>query len=143
MAANQPGPKIPWHDDGSVCIVRAESTLAAGQWLASQARSSPAGDRVFVIGQSGATLDAALAAMDQPLLGASDPSAFRPTLQLLTLSLRLVWEPLDFTALMQFLTHPIGPIRSFARRTLAEKIASFPGIGGAAWQSAMETIEAH
>jgi hypothetical protein len=142
-AQNQTVAKLPWRPDGSVRIVRAESTLAAAQWLASQARSAPDADRVFVIEQSGGTLDAALAATDQPLLGASDSSACRPTLQLLTLVLRLVWEPLDFQALMQFLTHPMGPIRSFARRTLAEKIASFPGVGGAAWQKALKTIEAH
>jgi hypothetical protein len=143
MTANAVHAKLPWRDDGSVRIVRAESTLAAAQWLASQARSAPDADRVFVIEQSGGTLDAAMGAMDQPLLGASYSSAFRPTLQLLTLVLRLLWEPLDFTGLMQFLTHPIGPIRVFARRTLAEKIASFPGVGGTAWREALETIEAH
>jgi hypothetical protein len=143
MAENRAGPKIPWRHDDSVCIARAESRLAAAQWMASQARLSPGADRVLVIEQSGATVDAALAAMDQPLLGASDPSAFRPTLQLLPLALRLVWDPLDFRALLQFLTHPVGPIRSFARRTLAEKIASCPGIGGEAWQRAIQTIEAH
>jgi hypothetical protein len=143
MTANPGHAKLPWRDDGSLRIVRAESTLAAAQWVASQARAAPDADRVFVIEQSGGTLDAALAAMDQPLLGTSDSSAFRPTLQLLTLALRLVWEPLDFKALMQFLTHPVGPIRAFARRTLAEKIASYPGIGGAAWQEALEAIEAH
>jgi hypothetical protein len=143
MAESNAGTKIPWRDDGSVCIVRAESALAAARWMAAQARLSPRADRVLVIEQSGTTVDAALAAMDQPLLGASESSAFRPALQLLPLVLRLVWEPLDFSALLQFLTHSDGPIRSFARRTLAEKIASQPGIGGTAWQDAIETIQAH
>jgi hypothetical protein len=143
MDQNQTVAKLPWREDGSVRIFRAESTLTGAQLVAAQTRYTPNADRVYVIEQSGGTLDAALAATDQPLLGASDSSAFRPTLQLLTLALRLVWEPLDFKALMQFLTHPIGPIRRFARTTLAEKMAFYPGIGGAAWQEALETIAAH
>jgi len=135
--------KIPWRDDGSICIVRAESTLAAAQWLATQVRFAPSADRVLVVEHSGATVDAALAAMDQPLLGSSEASTFRPTLQLLPLVMRLVWEPLDFKALMQFLTHSVGPIRGFARRTLAEKMASTPGIGGEAWLRAIRKIESH
>jgi hypothetical protein len=81
--------------------------------------------------------------MDQPLLGSSESSAFRPTLQVLPLGLRLLWEPLDFKALLQFLTHQVGPILPFARHTLAEKIASRPGIGGAAWRDALAEIETH
>lgn len=143
MIGGQATIKVPWRDDGTLCLVRAESTLAAAQWLAAQMRLSTDADRVLVIEQAGATVDAALAAMDQPLLGSSEASAFRPTLQLLPLSLRLLWEPLDFNALMQFLTHPVGPIRSFARRTLAEKMASTPGIGGEAWARAIQKIGAH
>ena len=137
------GGKIQWRDDGTICIVRAESTLAAAQWVATQLRISPTADRVLVVEQSGITVDAALTTMDLPLLGASKASAFRPTLQLLPLVMRLVWEPLDFTALMQFLTHPVGPIRGFASRTLAEKMASAPGIGGDTWRRAIASIDAH
>lgn len=57
--------------------------------------------------------------------------------------MRLLWEPLDFRALMQFLTHPVGPLRSFARRTLAEKMSAHPGIGGDAWDAALAKIRAH
>jgi len=137
------GDKRTWRDDGSVIILRAETQLAAAEWLASQARQSPDRDRLFVIEGTGMRLDTALAAMDQPLLGSSESSTFRPALQLLPLALRLLWEPLDFKALMQFLTHPVGPLRPFARRTLAEKIAAHPGIGGGAWKEALATIQSH
>lgn len=143
MSTHQTGEKVPWRGDGSVRIVRAESTLAAAQWMATQVRLTPGSDRVLVVEQAGTTADAALAAQDQPLLGSSEPSAFRPTLQLLPMVMRLVWEPLDFKALLQFLTHSVGPIRSFARRTLAEKMAAAPGIGGEAWLRAMQAIESH
>ena len=143
LKEHRAGAKIRWRDDGSVRLVRAESTLAAAQWLAAQARSGPDESRVVVIEQAGATVDAALGSMDQPLLGSSESSTFRPTLQILPLGLRLLWEPLDFKAVLQFLTHPVGPIPSFARRTLAEKMASAPGLGGDAWRDAIEDIEAH
>jgi hypothetical protein len=137
------GEKIGWRDDGSVCIVRAGSTLAAAQWMATQLRLVPDADRVLVVERAGTTADAALAAMDQPLLGSSERSSFRPTLQLLPMVMRLVWEPIDFKAVLQFLTHSVGPIRGFARRVLAEKMATAPGIGGDAWRQAIQTIESH
>ncbi len=138
--SDTPAEKLPWRDDGTVRVLRAESTLAAAEWLAGACRAASAADRVWIVEEAGATVDAALGAMDQPLLGSSEPSAFRPTLQLLPLGLRLLWEPLDFKALLQFLTHPVGPIRRFARRTLAEKMAQYPGIGGAAWDAALKKI---
>jgi hypothetical protein len=136
--------KLRWRDDGSVTVMRAETELAAAEWLAARVRhhADPA-DRLFVIEGTGMRLDTALACMDQPLLGSSESSTFRPALQLLPLALRLLWEPLDFKALMQFLTHPVGPLRSFARRALAEKIADHPGIGGEAWKDALASVRAH
>ncbi len=143
LPLGQPVGKVRWRDDGSLRVVRAESPLAAAQWLAAEIRQTPAADCVLVIEQAGSTVDAALAAMDQPLLGLCEPSDFRPVLQILPLVIRLLWEPLDFRALMQFLTHPVGPIRFYARRRLAEKMAATPGIGGEKWQHALRDIEAH
>ncbi len=136
-------PKVQWRDDGSVRLLRAASPLAAAQWLAAEIRDTPGVDGVLVVEQGGAMVDAALAAMDQPLLGLSEPSAFRPALQLLPLAMRLLWEPLDFKALMQFLTHPVGPLQPFARRRLAEKMAATPGVGGEVWRSVLDEIVGH
>ena len=141
MAADQRITRIPWRNDGTVRLVQAESDLAAAQWLA--ADMAPGVDRLVVAEQGGTTLDAALGAADQPLIGLSEPSAFRPALQILPLALRLTWSPLDFGALLQFLTHPVGPLRGFARRRLAEKMAATPGIGGESWNRVLEEIEQH
>lgn len=141
MVAGEPITRIAWRDDGSVRLVRAESDLAAAQWLA--ADMTPGVDRVVVAERGGTTLDAALGAADKPLLGLSEPSAFRPALQILPLALRLIWSPLDFGALLQFLTHPVGPLRGFARRRLAEKMASTPGIGGESWSRVLDEIREH
>jgi hypothetical protein len=84
LAAHAGGrpPKLAWRDDGSVRIVRGESPLAAAQWLAQRIGRCEHGHAV-VAERAGALLDAALAAQDLPRRGLGQPSAFRPTLQLL------------------------------------------------------------
>ncbi len=132
---------LPWRADGGVRVLRAQSRLAAAQWFAADDPGDF--DRVVIAARDSAALDAALGAQDRPLLGLAEPSIFRPTLQLLPLVARLMWDPLDFRALLQFLTLPVGPLRSFARRRLAEKMVGTPGIGGTAWEAVKREIAAH
>jgi hypothetical protein len=133
---------LPWRDDGSVQLVRAQSSLGAAEWLAKElGHSEP--DRLIVAEQGGSLLDAAVTALDRPAEGLGDASTFRPALQVLPLVLRLLWEPLDFTALMQLLTHPVGPLPRYARARLAERISVAPGLGGAEWRQAFTEIGEH
>jgi RecB family exonuclease len=142
MSAGRPVDPIPWRPDETVCIVRAESRVAASQCLSHRVRLHPLEDRVFVVGGDGISADASFAAMDQPRLGISEASACRPALQLLPLALQLLWDPLNFKAVLQFLTHPVGPIPRMARRLLAEKMSETPGIGGDSWLNVLQKIEA-
>jgi len=135
--------KLAWKADGSIRILRAETVLGAAEWLAAEIQRRPHEDRLIVSEHDGALLDAAVMAFDQPLQGLSEPSAFRPSLQVLPLALRLIWDPLDFRALMQFLTHPIGPLPRYARARLAEKMSLTPGLGGASWRDALTDIASH
>lgn len=141
-AANGQKPeKLLWQDDGSVVVVQAETRLLAGTWLASQIDSS---QETMVLASADRTrLDANLAGAGQPRLGLKESSTFRPALQLLPLALEILWAPLNFHALVQFLTHPVCPVPSFARRRLAAKIADQPGIGGTSWARAIEDIDMH
>ena len=59
------------------------------------------------------------------------------------MALELLWDPLSFYALVQFLTHPLCPVPGYARRRLAEKVADAPGIGGAYWQRTLTEVEKH
>jgi len=131
---------VIWRDDGSVRIVRAQTRTAGAQWLAHRIRQAST-DHVVVAEGEGSMLDAALDALDLPRLGLSDPSPYRPTLQLLPLVMRLMWQPLDFRALLQFLSHPVNPLPAFARRRIAEKVADAPGIGGQGWAAMLEDID--
>lgn len=140
-AAGQAPQKIKWQDDGCVLVVQAESPTLANVWLAIQMTVDQ--PTLLVSGSDGARLDAQLAAAHLPRQGLKEASAFRPALQVLPLALELLWDPLNFYALVQFLTHPVCPIPGYARRRLAEKVADAPGIGGAYWQRTLADIEKH
>lgn len=132
---------LTWRDDGTLEIVQSETVAFAARWLARQMAEMQ--DALIVCGGEGERLDGALAASDNARTGLRDASVFRPALQVLPLALDLLWAPLNFQALVQFLTHPVCPIPGFARRRLAEKIARAPGIGGADWTTALDEIDAY
>ena len=140
-AAGQKPKKIDWQDDGTIVVVRAETRTLAAQWLAVQLDDSRSA--LLISGADGARLDAHLAAALRPRQGLKESSAFRPALQVLPLALELLWNPLNFHALTQFLTHPVCPVSGFARRRLAEKVADAPGIGGDYWQRTLKSIDEH
>jgi len=132
---------IPWQDDGTVRIVQAQTRSLAASWLS---RSLPdSGSTLLVSSQAGDCLDGHMAGTGRARHGLGSASVLRPALQVLPLVLRLLWAPLDYPALVQFLTHPICPIRAFARRQLAGKIASAPGLQGALWERELATIAEH
>lgn len=134
--------RLPFKADGSVTIVRAETRLVAGRWLADYIGRG-VDDGVLLASDSASLLDDVMVAAGQARHGLSESSAFRPALQLLPMSLALLWAPLDFNVLIAFLSHPVSPIRSFARRKIAGKIASQPGIGGIRWEEMLTQIDAH
>lgn len=140
-ASGQSRKRLQWQDDGSVLVVQAETPTLASHWLATQFASEQ--PTLLVSGSDGARLDAQLSAARLPRQGLKEASAFRPALQVLPLALELLWDPLNFYALVQFLTHPVCPIPGYARRRLAEKVADAPGIGGAYWQRTLDGIDEH
>lgn len=141
QVANAPNTAaLTWKEDGSVVVVQAETRALAAHWLA---RHVVAPDTLIVSGDEGVRLDAHLAANGYARQGFKEASAFRPALQVLPLVTELLWSPLDYHALVQFLTHPIGPLPRFARQRLAEKMAEAPGIGGAKWEAVLARIARH
>jgi hypothetical protein len=141
--AEAKGSKEPmnWQDDGSLHVVQGETSLMSGRWIA-EALHQAGPDTLFVATSEAATTDAFLAAADYPRQGLSESSAFRPALQLLPLLLELLWQPLNFNALIQFLTHPICPLSGKVRRRLAGVQSEYPGIGGPRWRETIAEIEA-
>ena len=78
-----------------------------------------------------------------PAKAYEESSAFRPALQVLPLALEVLWDPLNFYGLLQFLTHSVCPVPAYARYKLAGKLADKPGIGGKTWSRVLEKIEEH
>ncbi|MGZ8983015.1 MAG: PD-(D/E)XK nuclease family protein [Methylotenera sp.] len=134
--------RLLYLNDGSVTVVRAETRLLASRWLADR-MSHGIEDGVLVASNGAALLDDILVSAGQARHGLSESSAYRPALQLLPMALALLWAPLDFNVLISFLSHPISPVRSYARRQLAGKLASQPGIGGEKWIKALTKIDEH
>ena len=134
--------KLPFEADNSVIIVQAETRLLASRWLANYL-AQDIEDGILVAASGSALLDDILVASGQERHGLAGASAYRPALQLLPMSLALLWAPLDFNVMISFLSHPISPISSVARRLLARKLAQKPGIGGEAWDKTLAAIDKH
>ena len=134
--------KLDFQLDDSVLVVRSETRLSASRWLAER-MGHGINDGVIVASDTASLLDDIIVASGQARHGLGESSAYRPALQLLPMSLALLWAPLDFNVLISFLSHPISPVRSYASRQLAGKIASQPGIGGDQWETVLAQIDEH
>ena len=122
--------------DGSFFVMEADSghTLSrgiAGAFLGPQAWLTSS--TTVIAGMEGAGLDEGLHAADLPISGRTNHSLWRPASQVLPLALSLLWKPLDPYRLLEFLTHPVCPIRQPLRSRLANVVANTPGIGGVDW----------
>ncbi len=133
--------KIRLRGDGTVIALRADSpqestpltALLTQSWLA----QAPQQTIALLAEARGELLDDTLEHLHSPRLGFSALSPWRPVFQVLPLACELLWEPLNPTALFQFLSHPVGPIPGRIRATLAQTVANTPGIGSAAWEEAI------
>lgn len=132
---------MPWQDDGTVSVVQAQTRVLAASWLSRSLEQDT--QTLLVAGAEGGCLDGHMVGASQARHGLNGSSDLRPALQVLPLAMELLWAPLNYPALLQFLTHPICPIRLFARRQLATKVAGMPGIVGTEWEKVLERIEQH
>jgi len=139
--------KIPLRGDGSVIVLRADSPQESTPLTALLTRSwqaqAPEQTIALLAESRGDLLDDALESVNSPRLGFSALSPWRPVFQVLPLACELLWEPLNPTALFQFLSHSVGPIPARIRETLAHTVASTPGIGSEAWREAIHNSLAH
>ncbi|MGB5618740.1 MAG: PD-(D/E)XK nuclease family protein, partial [Desulfobacterales bacterium] len=127
--------------DGSVVVLTARSKAVSARLLAEHIQSLESIARVAVLtGKNGADFDDALESIDAARCGLQNRYQRRPALQVLPLALHLLWEPLDPGALLQFLTHPVGPLPARVRRRLAKAVSESPGVGGRSWQEAIAKI---
>ena len=131
-------------NDNSFVVLKAKSKALSAQVVGQcLAKAIPlCNDKSIVVlaSDEGMQLDDALDIVGLPRLGFEHLSPLRPALQVLPISLDLLWAPLNVQAFLQFLTHPMGVIPSKIRFQLAKVVGSKPGIGNAEWEAKIEEI---
>jgi len=136
--------KVKLKGDNSFVVLkarsRANSARLISQWLATQDLEQPQNTIALLSGSEGTELDDALAAVDLPRLGFVKTSPWRPVLQVLSIALELLWEPLNPQVLLQLLMHPMGFLPGRIRYPLAKVVADAPGIGGEQWQQTLSSL---
>jgi len=130
--------KTKLHGDNSFVVIKARSKAVSSrlitQWLSKNTHTLQHKTTALLSSSAGTDIDDALEAVDLPRLGFDSPSPWRPVLQVLPITLDLLWAPLDPEILLQFLMHPVGPLVGRIRKPLANIVAQAPGIGGKQWQ---------
>ena len=134
-------PQQSLRGDGSLVVVRALSRDLTAQAIAEVVRQQRNGSATVVASRDGIVLDNAFERAGLPRAGFQHYSPFRAASQVLKLALALLWEPLDPHRLLQFLIHPVGPLKWKVRTRLAEAVAAEPGIGGPAWRAALNALD--
>ena len=133
--------QINMKGDGSVIILNAGSKEVSARFVAEYLKTNDqALESAVLTGKNGFIFDESMESVDEARCGFQKSSNWRPVLQVLPLTLGLLWKPLDPLVLLQFLTHPIGPLPKRVRSRLAAIVVESPGIGSKRWQKALNTI---
>ena len=139
--ADRIGEPVALQGDRSLIVVRSASKdLSADAIAEFLLASGQIGGTLLVAEQDGIILDNALERAGLPRCGFHRHTRFRAAMQVLKLSLALVWEPVDPHRMLQFLLHPSGPLPRWVRSRLADAVAESPGIGGPVWVDAIQKI---
>ncbi len=134
--------KIPLRGDGTFVVLRGASRDITAQAVAECVIASDTDDALMIAERDGIILDNACERAGLPRAGFQHYSRFRAVGQVLKLGLSLIWRPVSAQLLLQFLIHPVGPLRRNVRSALADAVAEQPGIGGRKWLEARSGIEA-
>lgn len=125
--------------DLSLRVAKARSTQSACEAVAKSLAATPGliPDTVILCESDSAALclDACLAQLKLPTMGAQGVTLSHPVLQVLPLALRLCWKPVAPDLLMNFLGLPVSPIPRHAAQELASALSQQPGLGSRAWEA--------
>lgn len=121
--------------DGSLVRLEAETPWEAALVAAAWMRDHD-GSRALIAPTEVDVLDLALGRAGLPRLAPSNPSRWRPSLQVLPLRLAMLFTPRDPAAAAELLSLPTGPLRR-ASYHLHRALQQMPGIGGPDWIGAI------
>ncbi len=136
--------KTQLRGDGTFVVLRGASRDITAQAVAECVIAAADGqshdDALLIAEHDGVILDNACERAGLPRAGFQHYSQFRAVSQVLKLGLSLLWRPVSPQLLLQFLIHPVGPLRRSVRSALADAVADQPGIGGRRWLEARSDI---
>jgi ATP-dependent helicase/nuclease subunit B len=143
MVQNSKG-KIELNGDGTLVILSSnsahDSSLAISILIQNWLKENNDKALAVLAEKRGDILDEALELANSPRLGFKFLSPWRPIFQVLPLAFELLWEPLNPTALLQFLSHSVGPLPRRLREPLAQVVADIPGINGDIWNQSIKNV---
>jgi ATP-dependent helicase/nuclease subunit B len=124
--------------DGSFVFLDAEDEWQAADAVASWLAASDNSATVIVRGSGSIALDEACSRQGLPRPGRTEASPLRSALQVLPLALEIIWNPLDPTRLLEFLSLPQSPLPRSVSRRFVRTLVEQPGIGNPRWLAAWE-----
>lgn len=138
------GKDINTKPDESLMWWRAASDTAAADAVATLlAANGPRTSTTAILCEDpvlASLLDDRLRQRGVPAVGSSIKSSSHPILQVLPLSIGLIWDPVDPAILLDMLTLPKSPFGS-AADGLAKAVAKQPGIGGELWNEVVNGLK--
>ena len=129
-------------NDDSLVLIKAVDEWEAAEslaiWLAADDGANS--EVTIVCGTDTDVLDQALSRYGLPQLGCAQSSRWRASLQVLPLVLANAWKPVDIKRLVELLSLSMAPISWNAARKLLRALSKEPGVGGEAWNEALQFI---
>lgn len=124
--------------DGSLQLLRGDSLDDTAAEVAAHVAALRQGgaERVLLVSPDSA-LDAALARMGLPTVGARGEPGDDVFLQVAPLLVALAWHERDPERALELLSLPLGPVRRRVAHRLAAALTEQPAVGSNAWQQAL------
>ncbi len=123
--------------DSSVIVLKALRESDAAEYVAQILKKNSFWKPVCLIPEENRMLEEALVKVGLPNLGIQSQSGARPSLQVLKLLTVFLWEPLDISKVMEFLSLAIQPLHSDLASKLAVALAENPGVGSDKWRAVL------
>ena len=138
-----PSEKVPLQGDGSLMIVQAHSDTALAEWMASLLKKNQHYKPVIVAADKATSLNQAIIMDGLPALGLNAASTSRPALQMLRLAPVFLWNPIDPSKILEFVSLSVKPIDDELAAVVAACLAEKPGLHNDLWEQSIAEFLSH
>jgi ATP-dependent helicase/nuclease subunit B len=138
-----PTEKVPLKGDGSLLIVQGHSDTALAEWMASLLKKNQNFKPVIVAADKANSLNQAISMDGLPALGLNTASTSRPALQMLRLAPVFLWNPIDPSKILEFVSLSVKPIDDELAAVIAACLAEKPGLHSDLWEQSIAEFFSH